>query len=340
MPNPNPLRILVLEDLATDYELVLRELRKSGLDFTARRAETEGDFRAQLQEFAPDLILADYSLPGYDGLSALTLVRSEHPQVPFIFVSGTMGEETAIEALQRGATDYVLKQRFARLGPAARRALAEAEVNAQRRRIEEDLRESEERFRSVAQTASDAIISVESHGRIVFWNPAAERIFGYASAEAVGQPLSIIVPQRFRQPDADGLEGLLARGVTQPGGAATEAVGLRQNGSEFPIELSIASWHSGPHHFFTGIIRDISQRKQAEAERERLILQLQTALADVKTLSGILPICAGCKKIRDDRGFWNQVDTYIQTHSLATFSHGLCPDCTARLYPELSEDLK
>ena len=340
MPNPNPLRILVLEDLATDYELVLRELRKSGLEFTARRAETEGDFRAQLQEFAPDLILADYSLPGYDGLSALTLARTEHPQVPFIFVSGTMGEETAIEALQRGATDYVLKQRFSRLGPSARRALAEAEVNAQRRRIEEDLRESEERFRSVAQTASDAIISVDSHGRIVFWNPAAERIFGYANAEVLGQPLSIIVPQRFRRQDADGLEGLLAPGVAQLGGPATEAVGLRNNGSEFPIELSVASWHSGPHRFFTGIIRDISQRKQAEAERERLILQLQTALADVKTLSGILPICAGCKKIRDDKGFWNQVDTYIQTHSLAKFSHGLCPDCTARLYPEISEDLK
>jgi PAS domain S-box-containing protein len=337
---PSPLRILVLEDLVTDYELMLRELRKAGLDFTARRVETESDFRQQLQEFAPDLVLADYSLPGYDGFSALELARRERPQVPFIFVSGTMGEENAIEALQRGAIDYVLKQRFARLGPSARRALAEAQVNAQRRRVEDELRASEERFRSVAQTASDAIISVDGHGRIVFWNSAAERIFGYASLEVDGQPLSIIVPQRLRRQDAAGLEGLLAPGTVQVGGPATEAIGLRQNGSEFPIELSMASWHSGPHRFFTGIIRDISQRKQAEAERERLILQLQTALADVKTLSGIIPICAGCKKIRDDKGFWNQVDTYIQTHSLAKFTHGLCPDCTTRLYPEIDEDMK
>ena len=337
---PSPLRILVLEDLVTDYELMLRELRKAGLDFTARRVETEAGFRQQLQEFAPDLVLADYSLPGYDGFSALELARRERPQVPFIFVSGTMGEENAIEALQRGAIDYVLKQRFARLGPSARRALAEAQVNAQRRRVEDELRASEERFRSVAQTASDAIISVDGHGRIVFWNSAAERIFGYASLEVDGQPLSIIVPQRLRRQDAAGLEGLLAPGTVQVGGPATEAIGLRQNGSEFPIELSMASWHSGPHRFFTGIIRDISQRKQAEAERERLILQLQTALADVKTLSGIIPICAGCKKIRDDKGFWNQVDTYIQTHSLAKFTHGLCPDCTTRLYPEIDEDMK
>ena len=96
---PNLLRILVLEDLVTDYELMLRELRKAGLDFTARRVETEADFRQQLHEFAPHLVLADYSLPGYDGLSALELARRECPQVPFIFVSGTMGEENAIEAL-------------------------------------------------------------------------------------------------------------------------------------------------------------------------------------------------------------------------------------------------
>ena len=75
-------------------------------------------------------------------------------------------------------------------------------------------------------------------------------------------------------------------------------------------------------------------------ERDQLIGQLQVALAEVKKLSGIIPICAGCKKIRDDKGFWNQVEAYIQTHSLATFSHGLCPDCTTRLYPELAEEIK
>lgn len=74
-------------------------------------------------------------------------------------------------------------------------------------------------------------------------------------------------------------------------------------------------------------------------EREELIQRLQVALAEVKTLSGIIPICAGCKKIRDDKGFWNQVEAYIQTHSLATFSHGLCPECTTRLYPEIAEDI-
>jgi len=335
-----PLHILVLEDAVTDYELALRELRKAGLEFAAQRVETESTFRRQLAEFAPDLILADYSLPGYDGFAALELARREQPGVPFIFVSGTMGEENVVEALQRGATDYVLKQRPARLGPCVQRALAEAQEHARRRRVEAELRESEERFRSVAQTASDAIVSVDSHGRIVFWNASAERIFGYAGAEVLGQPLSLIMPQRFHKTHAQGLEQVVAIGTGRLGGHTIEATGFRKGGSEFPIELSMASWHSGTHRFFTGIIRDISERKESEAERERLILQLQTALADIKTLRGIVPICAGCKKIRDDKGFWNQVESYIQTHSLAKFSHGLCPDCVQRLYPDLVKPTK
>jgi len=123
-----PLRILLLEDSDDDADLTLRELRKEGLEFTVQRVETESDYRRQLLEFAPALILADYSLPHYDGMSALALAREICPAAPFIFVSGTMGEETAIEALHHGATDYVLKQRMGRLGAAVLRALRDAEL--------------------------------------------------------------------------------------------------------------------------------------------------------------------------------------------------------------------
>jgi PAS domain S-box-containing protein len=331
---PTPLHILVLEDVATDYELALRELRKEGLVFTAQRVETAADFRAQLQEHPPGLILADHSLPQYDGLSALPVAQELCPAAPFIFVSGALGEETAIEALKHGATDYVLKQRLGRLGPSVRRALHDAEDYRQRQQAEEKLRQSEDRFRSVAQTASDAIISADSHGRIVFWNTAATAIFGYAFEEAEGQPVMMIMPERFRRPVTPPLTQWFAGEETKVTGRTVEATGLRKDGREFPVEFSMATWLSDEQVFATGILRDISQRKQAEAERERLILQLKTALADVKTLTGIIPICAGCKKIRDDKGYWNQVEQYIQTHSLARFSHGLCPDCLVRLYPE------
>jgi DNA-binding NtrC family response regulator len=134
------LRILILEDLATDAKLIESELRKGGIAFSSRRVETREDFFKELRDFAPDLILSDYKLPSFDGSSALSIAKEQCPNVPFIFVSGTIGEELAIDTLKEGATDYVLKDRLARLMPAVSRALREAEERAVRKQIEEQLK--------------------------------------------------------------------------------------------------------------------------------------------------------------------------------------------------------
>src|SRR5262245_58757208 len=127
------LRILILEDVAAHAELMERELRKAEMVFSARRAATRTAFLDALCDFNPDLILADYSLPSFDGIEALLIAQEQCPAVPFIFVSGAIGEELAIESLKQGATDYVLKQGLARLAPAVGRALREAEERAARR---------------------------------------------------------------------------------------------------------------------------------------------------------------------------------------------------------------
>jgi CheY-like chemotaxis protein len=121
------LTILLLEDVATDAELIRAELRREGLTFDARRVSTGDAFAEALETDAPDIILADYSLPTFDGLSALEMANERCPHVPVVFVSGAIGEERAIETLKQGATDYVLKDRLSRLGPAVKRALREAE---------------------------------------------------------------------------------------------------------------------------------------------------------------------------------------------------------------------
>ncbi len=144
------LRILILEDLAADIELLRHELRRSRLAFTTECVDTEEGFILALTEFNPDLILADYSLPTFDGLSALALAQKTLPDVPFIFVSGTLGEETAIETLKRGATDYVLKQRLQRLVPSVKRALREAQEHKERKRAEQELALSLEQLRALA----------------------------------------------------------------------------------------------------------------------------------------------------------------------------------------------
>ncbi len=133
------LRILMLEDVAADAELIERELRKGGVVFASKRVETKEDFQKELRDFMPDIILADYSLPTFSGLSALLIVKKESPDVPFILVSGAVGDELAVRMLKEGATDYVLKSNLSRLVPAVNRALKEAEEHDERKKAEEKI---------------------------------------------------------------------------------------------------------------------------------------------------------------------------------------------------------
>jgi two-component system, cell cycle sensor histidine kinase and response regulator CckA len=140
----NEFRILMLEDMATDAALVEWELRRAGLRFAARRVETEDDFRRELREFAPDLILSDYSLPSYDGLSALRVTLEVAPDIPFIMVTASVNEETAVACLKAGAADYILKDKLARLASAVSSALEKKRVAEEKARAEEELRLSRE----------------------------------------------------------------------------------------------------------------------------------------------------------------------------------------------------
>jgi DNA-binding NtrC family response regulator len=201
------LRVLLIEDNPDDATLLSIELARTGIPFQAKRVDNRDDFLRELDAELPDVILSDHGLPQFDGFSALAIAKEKCPHVPFLFVTGSLGEEMIIETLKRGATDYVLKHRLGKLVPAVQRALREAE---ERRK-----------------------------------------------------------------------------------------------------------------------------RQQAEAERERLIEELTAALAKVKTLTGLLPICSSCKNIRDDNGYWNRLEVYLQQHSEAKLTHGICPDCAHRLYPEI-----
>ena len=143
------LRILLLEDNAPHAELVEHFLRDSGLKFSVTRVETRDAYVEQLEQHPPDMILSDYALPSFDGYAALAIAKEKVPNIPFIFVTGTMGEEVAIETLKSGATDYVLKTRLARLGPAVQRALRESAERRERQRAEDKLRRSLDQLRAL-----------------------------------------------------------------------------------------------------------------------------------------------------------------------------------------------
>ncbi|HXU79672.1 MAG TPA: histidine kinase, partial [Methylomirabilota bacterium] len=145
------IHILMLEDDRADAELTQFALREGGVPFFLARVETRDDYIRHLEDQPPELILSDFSLPGFDGYAALNIAREKCPETPFIFVTGTMGEEVAIETLKSGATDYVLKTRLSRLVPAVHRALREAQGRTERRKAEEQLRESHERLRKLSE---------------------------------------------------------------------------------------------------------------------------------------------------------------------------------------------
>jgi DNA-binding response OmpR family regulator len=172
-----PLRFIHLEDNRRDAELVRSILVAEGIECDLKPAQTRADFLAALEEGA-DLVLADYSLPSFDGMSALSIVRERHPELPFIFVTGTLGEEVAVESLKKGATDYVLKQRLSRLVPSVRRALHEAEERLQRKRAEEDLQRSQERLLQAQRIGNMGSWEWDLRSEELIWSEQLYRIFG------------------------------------------------------------------------------------------------------------------------------------------------------------------
>ena len=138
-PDSNPLRVLLLEDNPADAELIERQLRRAGIKFSPQLVEGKREFVKALAEFRPQVILSDFKLPKFDGIAALEAARLKAPDTPFIFVSGSIGEEKAIETLALGASDYVFKDNLARLGPAVKRVVAEAQLRLEKKKTDEEL---------------------------------------------------------------------------------------------------------------------------------------------------------------------------------------------------------
>ncbi len=190
------IRILHLEDDPADAELVQAAIESAEMVCRITRVQTRDEFGKALSEGGYDVILADYKLPGYDGVSALRLAQECCPDIPFMFVSGTMGEDAAIEGLTEGATDYVLKQKLSRLLPALKRALHEADNQRERKRMVNVLRESEERFRTLAEKSLVGVYIIQDD-LFRYVNPAFAEIFGYMPDEVIDRfgPVDFLTPE-------------------------------------------------------------------------------------------------------------------------------------------------
>lgn len=193
------LNVLILEDRADDAELMIRQLRKSGFVTEWVRVDTEADFASELRN-SPDVIFADYNLPNFDPLKALQLVREQDPFLPFILVSGSVGEERAVEIIKQGATDYLLKDRLARLGTATKRALKEQRLLQEKQKAADDLKQAlaaaedaRDQTLAILRSASDGLIVTDISDRLVLISRAAERYFPKSCQELASLPVAEVI---------------------------------------------------------------------------------------------------------------------------------------------------
>jgi PAS domain S-box-containing protein len=205
----------------------------------------------------------------------------------------------------------------------------------------EALRRSETKFHTLYDSTRDAVMLLDTKG-FFDCNPAALAMFGCASREELCSKHPADVSP-LMQPDGTDSLTRANQGIAtalKKGSTYFEWMHKRiDTGKTFSAEVLLSAMELDGKPVLQAVVRDITGRKQNEAERNKLILDLQDALANVKSLSGLLPICASCKKIRDDKGYWSQVESYVQKHSDATFTHGICPDYIKKLYPDLAESV-
>jgi diguanylate cyclase (GGDEF)-like protein/PAS domain S-box-containing protein len=278
-------KILLLEDRVSDAELILHELRRAGLDPDWERVDDEASYRAKLNADW-DLILADFSLPQFDALRALAILKEKGLDIPFIIVSGSIGEAAAVDSMRGGASDYIFKDNLSRLAAAATRELEAADQRQAGARSRE---ESAARLAAIIRSALDAVVSMDEDGQIVGWNPQAEALFGWTAAEAVGRRLAeTIIPPAFRAAHTAGLVRYLSTGEEHVLHRRIEVTAVHRDGHEFPVEVSIAPLSVGGRPSFSGFIRDITDRKRAE-KATNAHLAVSRTLAEPGSLDAVLP---------------------------------------------------
>jgi PAS domain S-box-containing protein len=272
---PRHLSILLLEDKRRDAQLVEAQLEDGGVLFELARVDTEQAFVEALARRAVDLILSDYNVPGFDGTAALAAARAASPDTPFIFVSGALGEERAIELLKCGATDYVLKDKLERLVPSMRRALLEAQERRERRDAETRLRQSEERSRALVAALVEGVVLCDAAGAIREINASAEKLLGLPAAQALGRTLAELAQNGIHE---DGRpfnreDGAAALALRTGRGVVGQVVGFRRPGGDL-VWLSVNAQPLFDEHGAApiGVVSSFSDitehKKRAEFEQQ------------------------------------------------------------------------
>ncbi|HEY3124011.1 MAG TPA: PAS domain S-box protein, partial [Thermoanaerobaculia bacterium] len=258
-----PVRVLILHDSLETAGLLIQELERGGFSPAFERVHSREAFERALSGPVWDVILSDFRLENFGALAALAFLKERELDTPFIIVSDKIGEETAVKTIKAGAHNCIPKGALGRLSATVERELREAQIRRERRQARKALWESESWFRTLVETASDAILTVSDPGRILFANRAAERIFGYPVSAMIGESLTMLVPdcpplrELVPLPPGEGPE-------TDAASPRVELVGKHERGHEVPLEVSIGLLPRDGRNLLTVIARDATERKRSE----------------------------------------------------------------------------
>jgi PAS domain S-box-containing protein len=268
-------KVLLVEDCVVDADLNIRALKRGGFDVEFQRVKTASQMKHALEMNPWDFILCDYHLPRFDGLAALALYKERGLDIPFIAVSGQIGEEQAVQMIKAGAHEYVMKDRLGDLVPAVSRELHAAEERCIRKRAQA----TEAYLASIVHYCDDAIIGETLDGSIVSWNGGAERLYGYTASEIIGDSVSVLVPtyRPSEQPE------ILQKVTSGQQVAHFETVRMRKNGTAVQVSLTVSPVREARGRIIgaSTVAQDMTRRKQEESDRLGLIQDLSAALAQV-----------------------------------------------------------
>jgi len=280
------LHVLMVEDNENDALLVKRELEKGGYSLIATVVQTAQDMRAALAEGTWELILSDYRMPQFNGIEALRIVKESGKDIPFIIISGVIGENVAVEAMKLGAHDYIIKGKLSRLVPAVEREMREAMLRKERALSDKAVYESERRYRQLIETAYEGILTVDECGVVTLANKRISDMLGFKAGEITGKRIEKSIPEHCKDRYSSAI-GLCLKGYVQ----RFEAEMLRKNMESVPVSMGISPLLDDTDMVigYLAVITDITQQRQMERERE----QIRAELVQADKMAAIGQLVAG-----------------------------------------------
>ncbi len=314
MEKLSKIKILFAEDLPADAEMARRELKKEHIDFDALVVDTESDFVDALKTFGPHIVISDYSMPEFDGMSALKITRALPDYIPFIVLTGSMNEETAVKCMKAGANDYVIKEQIKRLPFAVKEAIENKRSRDEKIQMQERLQQTMEEYRDLINGMAETVWIISPDGKLLDVNASAVRVLGFSREELLESGLSGI-DKHLSQADIDNLAGAMLRDKRQ----FFKTIHTCKDGTEIPVEINstLVSYQGKPA--LLSVARDISDRHKAEKIRQFLYDISQLSMSSMSLSQYLQAIHKGLQKIMKAENLY--IALYDQKTGMYTFPY-------------------